>query len=629
MKHSRTVLLTISVSLGMLLLILYVIVGRSTSTMAAPRTNIAANDPLQEINIPMYQPYFCDTLVTTTTNELNNDNPDDAVDLADYTNLALVDGDKGESDVLAADDWFRLDNATIDASYTVQVVPDRTDNYNLGIFVYTYTGSVANRIEILADDDTSNPSASVTFVADDDGPYLFKVSQISAQCSGGTYDLNYSVVAPTLVPTPQGQDSYEPNNTRGTAYVFPVVTTASANDANFVPSDTDQDWFAFYVKSGRNYRASTSGLSGVDTYLEVFNEDGNRVTYDNDGGGGFASSADWRASYDGYYYIRVTNEVDTSTGSDTYDLTIAQISVSATATPQPATANPNADRCDKTELGNYDFDNACVISADVSEDFNFVPPPYGGVDNDFFKIWVKPGLLFECGTSDLSAGVDPNMILYDNNRNTIGGNDDVEPGNFNCYLAYYATYEGWLYVLVGTGDRTPPDLSNSDYTLRSDMQVPGQATATRSPTQPTSTPSSGAIATSTPQGVPSVPTFTPTPYPGLTVRPLTTPTPVPVVTPAPRFIPISLLVYYDGNDDRRPGAGEGIAGISAQFYEVATNQLLTQGYTDERGNLETSVRAQGPVRVSVPFFGFSQLVAGEGASIYLRIPPKPLSGETP
>jgi hypothetical protein len=90
-----------------------------------------------------------------------------------------------------------------------------------------------------------------------------------------------------------------------------------------------------------------------------------------------------------------------------------------------------------------------------------------------------------------------------------------------------------------------------------------------------------------------------------------------------------VLVYYDANDDRQPGAGEGIAGISAQAYEVVTNQLLAQGFTDEQGNLEFTVAAQGPVRVSVPFFGFSQLVAGEGASIYLRIPAQSLLGGAP
>jgi hypothetical protein len=214
------------------------------------------------------------------------------------------------------------------------------------------------------------------------------------------------------------------------------------------------------------------------------------------------------------------------------------------------------------------------------------------------------------------------MILYDHNRNTIGGNDDVEPGNFNSYMAYYATYEGWMYLLVGTGDRTPANLSDSDYTLRCDMEVPGQATAT-------STPVGGAAPTGTPRPATLTPIAPPTPHPGLTVRPLTTPTPAPVTTPAPRFLPIRLLVYYDGNDDQQPGAGEGISGISAQAYEVATNQLLAQGFTDEQGNLEFTVAAQGPVRVSVPFFGFSQLVVGEGASIYLRVPPQPLSGGMP
>nr|HID14048.1 hypothetical protein [Anaerolineae bacterium] len=96
-------------------------------------------------------------------------------------------------------------------------------------------------------------------------------------------------------------------------------------------------------------------------------------------------------------------------------------------------------------------------------------------------------------------------------------------------------------------------------------------------------------------------------------------------------LPEAQLIGHGGSqfDDHQPGAGEGIAGISAQAYEAATNQLLAQGFTDEQGSLEFTVAAQGPVRVSVPFFGFSQLVAGEGASIYLRIPPQMLPGGVP
>ncbi|MDY7075749.1 MAG: hypothetical protein SXV54_02380 [Chloroflexota bacterium] len=485
--------------------------------------------------------------------------------------------------------------------------------------------------------DTSSSSSSYTsmeWTANQASHYI----QIEALSPGTTtlqtasYQLSIDEFAATPTATSTalpGADDYEPNDSMGAAYPFPIATSVSATDANFVPSGTDQDWFSFYVKSGRLYRASTSNLSGVDTFVEIFNRDSNRVAYDNDGGGGFASRAEWTASYDGYYYIKVTNQVGISGSSDTYDLTVAEISVAATATSAPASSNPNADRCDKTELGNHDFDHACVISANVTEEFNFVPPPYGGSDNDFFRIWVKPGLLFECSTSNLSAGVDPNMIVYNHNRDAIGGNDDVEQGNFNSYFAYYSTYEGWMYVLIGYGDRTPPNLSDSSYTLRCDMEVPGQPTATgthestRTP-QPTAT-TGARTPTSTPASSPA----TPTPSESLTVRSLTTPTPVPATTPAPRFIPIRLLVYYDGNDDRQPGAGEGIAGISAQAYEVVTNQLLAQDFTDEQGNLEFTVASSGPVRVRVPFFGFSQLVAGEGASIYLRVPPQPLSGGIP
>jgi hypothetical protein len=508
----------------------------------------------------------------------------------------------------------------------VRAIPDNTSNYDLGIAVY-YGDAL---IPITTDADTTNHYAEVTFVADNvNEPYYFRVYQISGQCTGRTYHLNYDVeYLPTPTPiTPEpGSDPYEPNDSRGTAYTFPVATSASATNANFVPSATDQDWFSFYVKSGRNYQATTSGLSGVDTYVEVYNENGDRVAYDNDSAGGFASRAEWQAAYDGYYFIKVTNLVDGSTGSDTYDLSITEISVAATATPQPAGTNPDADRCDRRELGNFDFDHACVMSSDVSESLNFVPPPYGGTDNDYLKMWVKPGLLYKCGTSGLSPGVDPNMILYDNNRNTIAGNDDVEPGNFNSYLAYFATYEGWLYLLVGTGDRTPPNLADSDYTLRCDMEIPGQATATPGPTN---TPAPGATATPRPPDATPTPFPTPTPPEELSIRPLTTPTPAPVTTPAPRFIPIRLLIYYDGNDDRQPGAGEGISGISVQAYEVVTNQLLAQDFTDDLGNLEFTVAAQGPVRVSVPFFSFSQLVAGEGASVYLRVPPHPRAEGTP
>ncbi len=543
--------------------------------------------------------------------------PNDSFEEADSLAIpGYVIGVVSNTPVTETIDYFVM-NTTIGREYQASLTVDSPQDLKLRMVLYDGDRGY------LQTSSSSSTGASMSWSSDKDSHYI-RVEAVTVSTStvkSADYRLDIDLIAVTSTPTNTplpGEDDYEPNNDQGSAYFLPIAASASATDVNFYPDPNEEDWFAFYVKSGRYYRASTSNLIGVDTYVRVYNESGGQVASDNDGGGGFASKAEWTASYDGYYYVRVTNLVDSSTSEDTYDLTVAEISAPPTDTPEPgATTIPGADQFEP----NYDFDTAATIATDVTYQANFIPWGGAGEDNDFYKIWIKPGLHFVCETLDLAPGVDTNIIVYDGNQNGIGGNDDVELGEYRSRFAYFSTYEGWLYVLVGHGGRLPAsELENSDYQIRCEKQVPGSPTATPTPRS--------AAATATPRPSES-PIATPTPAEGLTVRTLTTPTPVPAATPAPRFVPITLLVYYDGNDDRQPGAGEGIAGISAQAYEVATNQLLAQGFTDEQGNLEFTVAAQGPVRVSVPFFGFSQLVAGEGASIYLRVPAQPLLGGAP
>jgi hypothetical protein len=346
--------------------------------------------------------------------------------------------------------------------------------------------------------------------------------------------------------------------------------------------------------------------------LEVFDRDNKELSID-DEGVGFASRVEWEASYTGYYYVRVTNEVDTSGSEDTYSLTVEQRGAAPTATPGP-TPRAKADDCED----NPDFEHACVIPANEDLTFNLIPVFGKGPDNDFYKIWVKPELHFRCATSDLSPGVDPNMIVFNGPSwdHAVGGNDDVSTSDYNSAFNYYATYSGWLYVLVGTGDRTPSDLLASNYTLRCERSTtPFSAIGTP---RPTATPRATPTAATSPISTPTRETQ------ALSVRALTTPTPIP--TSIHRFLPIDLLVYYDANDDGQPGAGEGITGIRAQAYEVTTNELLAQGFTDSDGQLSFSVSSQGSVRLAIPFLGFSHLIPGrtdsqERASVRVRVPP--------
>ena len=660
MKRSHLLLLTTAVSIALLLVVTSTLLRPSHPALAAPRPE---QDAFSKLLRPGFSPLqqageISCTLTTTTTDRLNNTNacfPGDnlntcanrAVILADTDNLALV-MDGAPDDVLPVHtDWFRLDNAQIGSNYVVETLPDRTNNYNLGITVYD-----SNLDVVLSDTNAQdNNRAQLTLEPDTQGPYFFEVSQISASCSGGTYDLEVAFSAPTATPTATeppaaNEDEYEPNNNFEQAPTLPIQVPLLL-DLTFHTTD-DRDYFLFYTKSDRWFEASTSDLDRVDTLLEVYDRDQKRIERDDDGAGGLASSARWRSEYDGYYYIVVQNNVD-STGS--YNLTIEQISAPTPGpSPTPGVAPTPRGRADDCE-NNLTFEQACVIPLNQSQTFNFVPPFGEGPDNDFYKVWVKPDLHYRCQTSDLAPGVDPNMIVFraPSWDAAIGGNDDIEPCNFNSSFSFFSDYTGWLYILLGTGDRTPSDIFASDYTLLCEKSVnPFLATSTPQATATSS--SAGKLPTPMPSPSPELDTRTPTPTRTATLSPtptspespIATPTqqaqsmsirrlttPIPAATSPPRFVPVSILVYYDANGDGQRGAGEGIAGISARAYEVATNQLLAEDYTDVQGSLGFSVSAQGPVRLTLPFLGLSHLVVGEEANIQVRVPPQSGIGGTP
>jgi hypothetical protein len=74
------------------------------------------------------------------------------------------------------------------------------------------------------------------------------------------------------------------------------------------------------------------------------------------------------------------------------------------------------------------------------------------------------------------------------------------------------------------------------------------------------------------------------------------------VEPESRKAPttIRLLVYYDANNDRSPGPGEGIPNVSVLAVDVL-GQQLAQVFTNAQG--EATVRLDAPTvaRIVVPF----------------------------
>ena len=399
-------------------------------------------------------------------------------------------------------------------------------------------------------------------------------------------------------PTPVFVDKYEPNNTLETA--FPTSVGAPALCEITLWPSGDIDWFRFTVKDDDAYEALTLDLSpGLDTVLTVYDNQGKVVdTNDDYEFGSLASSVEFTAKASGTYYAQIVNKGGSDTANETYCFEVNQVQGTATPTPLPtATRVPGADICEY----NGDFDSACLIGAGDTFDMNFVPIWGEDTDNDFYRIWVKPGLFYNCETFNLSSVNDTNMILYDQNQNGIGGNDDRAPGDFGSEVSFFATYTGWLYILVGPV--APPEYALSflyTYSLRCTETVT-TPTATPAPTRP---PSSF---------VPSPPTTTPSPSietpiptitsvvatstatPNVQVQPLPTNTPV---AAAGREISFELTVYYDLNLNFTPELTEGVEDVGVAIYDNMTNELLAFGYTNEAGTIRfSSLIVSGMIRI--------------------------------
>ncbi|MEN8097655.1 MAG: hypothetical protein ABFQ89_01140, partial [Chloroflexota bacterium] len=280
---------------------------------------------------------------------------------------------------------------------------------------------------------------------------------------------------PTKTPTstPMHSDFYEPNDS--CAESSPISVGAYIPMLTFVPltgspPDEDKDYYRFWGKTGRIYQVGTAVDVGLDTKISVYGPgiDGPLITWNDDAApGDLGSIVTFNSAADAFYCVEVVN-LDPAALQDpigkTYRLWVDEIPptstplptatgtpLPATNTPPPATSIPGADAFEP----NYNFELSSIIAANVKYDnLNFVP--WAGSDpnqpdNDFFRLWVKPGMNLVCETLNLAAGTDTNLILYfgPSFENQGPGNDDKAPGELGSRVTWFSTYTGWLYVLVG------------------------------------------------------------------------------------------------------------------------------------------------------------------------------------
>ncbi len=568
----------------------------------------------------------------------------------------------GAINPLGDEDYFRIatDSGRI---YTISITRASTQERRIDIYTNTYAWVTS------AQTDPAHPTVSLSFQAATT-LYYIRVTAPNNDPTAGPTDYTLvvdppvtptptptSTSTPTITPTPTQTPmppppnipvESEPNDNVGTANTFAVP----GKIVGAITSIYDVDCFAINTTVGLQYRLILSDY-GYNRWLKVYDNNGYYIM-----GNTTATNHEVELTLQAAltrYHLCVSSVTTASPSNTLVDYILEVIILQPTLTPTPTntpspTPTPTSQSATATPKPtwpggfdayepNYNFELATTVASGLTYNLNFMPWGGATVDNDFFRIRVKPGLQLTCETSNLDPGVDPRMVFYSGpgEQYFLMANDDVALGNFNSRLSYYATYEGFLYILIGQGDRMDiRDATNSDYSLKCELSVPGsnatpapeKADATPQP-QPTPRP------TSTPQ-TPASPIATPTPPPTtepsskeLSFRLITTPPPI-VPTPTPGgFRTFRVWVYYDANGDGQAGAGEGVPGFFVSVQSPETKAELARGYTDDQGQLSFTVPTVGTVRVLIPLLGFDRLVEATRPEVNVRIAPPNLPAIVP
>jgi uncharacterized repeat protein (TIGR01451 family) len=274
---------------------------------------------------------------------------------------------------------------------------------------------------------------------------------------------------PSLTPTGSSAtpDFAECNNDFEHAYR--VAPGQTQSPLNFVPpaanscgplpiGQQDVDYFVVHTKFHDWFEATTTIGAGIDTYLRLYDQSGTLVAENDDiGPGNYASEIIWRSQYDGDYYLQVTDVDPAEPRGATYSFVVSALSgtpvPTATLSPTPGpTPIAGLDLCE----WNWDFEHACSVAPGAPRtSMNFVSPDPNAPDNDFYRLWQKPGLDYICETSDITPGMDTNIIVYSQDGTGVGGNDDCTLGDFRSCVTWNAITP-WAYFLVGPVNQPLP-----------------------------------------------------------------------------------------------------------------------------------------------------------------------------
>ena len=198
---------------------------------------------------------------------------------------------------------------------------------------------------------------------------------------------------------------------------------------DFMDFAGDLDSFSIYVEAGHSYRADLNGapLQGgpiADPFLELVEQDGTLIDFDDDSGPGLNASLAFTARETGFLSL-VVSDLRGDRGS--YDLTYYE-------TAGPALTGPD-------RVG-----DAIATSALIEAHEPVVERIESPADADVYEVALQNGNLY---TADVIGfgGFDPTLRLRDFDGTTLAFNDDVR-GRLDSRIEFRAPQTDFFYLEV-------------------------------------------------------------------------------------------------------------------------------------------------------------------------------------
>lgn len=398
------------------------------------------------------------------------------------------------------------------------------------------------------------------------------------------------IATKTPTPGPICIDYYEEDDSRANARVIDVNVPQPKPDAmreEDYPDDRrsicppgDEDWLKFGAIKDKIYTIDITDMAeGIDLSLELFDEDGNSLAFNDDFFDREEGDWDnirpriqsWQAPADGIYYIRIRDAAGRGGLNRTYTVVVNTESYG----PTPVTVN---ELClDIFEPDGLPEQASLIVSNERQEERHLCPTG----DADWVKFFAKAGKRYFIYTdtgpyrrddkvNDMQAGADTVMVLTGRDGvQMIDFNDDIPGGNtLDSQIEFNPEVDGFYFVQV----KNIGDIGNQfiRYDLTLVLCKPGQTSCGRS-YDPTLVSSSGTRPEPTPDFVSNpAPTDTPRPTPTVPAEEFVldatnTPTPPkePTATPAS-----DAGERVDENSDDTPFYSTDLGFINEQFWRM-------------------------------------------------------------